>query len=94
LVLSVGLVLVAGQGRSARAEEAKAPEPQILNQAETKSGKKHRSPPSVCVGLSESACAGNAACYWRKAITTKAGKQRKAHCRKKPQQMAKQITPT
>ena len=50
--------------------------------------------PSVCVGLSESACAGNAICYWRKAATLKSGKKRKAHCRKKPNRMAKQITPT
>jgi len=50
--------------------------------------------PSVCVGLSESACAGNAICYWRKAATLKSGKKRKAHCRKKPKRMAKQITPT
>jgi hypothetical protein len=49
--------------------------------------------PSVCVGLSEGECAGNAICYWRKAATLKSGKTRKAHCRKKPKRMAKQITP-
>jgi len=42
---------------------------------------KTRKPPSVCVGLDESACGGMAQCYWRKAITTKTGKKRRAHCR-------------
>jgi hypothetical protein len=38
-------------------------------------------PPSVCVGLDESACGGKTECYWRKASLTKTGKSRRAHCR-------------
>lgn len=48
----------------------------------TKSAKSKKAP-SVCVGLSESACGGNAACYWRKAAVLKSGKTRRAHCRLK-----------
>jgi len=42
---------------------------------------KTRKPPSVCVGLDESACSGKAECYWRKAALMKTGKTRRAHCR-------------
>jgi hypothetical protein len=42
---------------------------------------KTRKPPSVCVGLEESACGTKSECYWRKAVLTKTGKTRKAHCR-------------
>jgi len=42
---------------------------------------KTRKPPSVCVGLDESACGGMAQCYWRKATLMKNGKTRRAHCR-------------
>jgi hypothetical protein len=42
---------------------------------------KTRKPPSVCVGLDESACGGKAECYWRKAALMKNGKTRRAHCR-------------
>ncbi len=42
---------------------------------------KTRKPPSVCVGLSESACGAKSECYWRKAAHLKSGKTRRAHCR-------------
>jgi hypothetical protein len=42
---------------------------------------KTRKPPSICVGLDESACGDKAVCYWRAATTTKTGKTRRAHCR-------------
>ncbi len=42
---------------------------------------KARKPPSVCVGLDQSACGGKTECYWRQATTTKTGKKRRAHCR-------------
>lgn len=46
--------------------------------------------PSVCVGLDINACGAKAECLWRKQITTKAGKVRRAHCRIRPyQQLAK-----
>jgi hypothetical protein len=54
---------------------------------------KVRKPPSVCVGLDESACAKKPECYWRKATTTKAGKTRRAHCRIK-RSAAKKSAPT
>jgi hypothetical protein len=80
--LAVAIILcVTGFGGQGWAEEAKK------KRAPAK-------PPSVCVGLSESACAGNAICYWRKATTLKSGKTRRAHCRKKPTRTAKPITPT
>jgi hypothetical protein len=43
-----------------------------------------KKPPSACVGLSETVCSGNAACYWRKASVLKTGKTRRAHCHLKP----------
>jgi hypothetical protein len=49
--------------------------------AEAVKAAKTKKPPSVCVGLDESACGGKSVCYWRKATTTKAGKVRRAHCR-------------
>jgi hypothetical protein len=49
--------------------------------AQEKKSAKTRKPPSVCVGLDESACGGKAVCYWRTATTTKTGKTRRAHCR-------------
>jgi hypothetical protein len=46
--------------------------------------------PSVCVGLDVNACGTKSECYWKQQITTKNGKTRKAHCRKRPfQQIAK-----
>ena len=76
--ITVCIAAVSGQGMTAEAKKKKAA----------------AKAPSVCVGMTESACAGNAICYWRKAATTKSGKKRKAHCRKKPNRVAKQITPT
>lgn len=61
------LVAVCAQGASAPAEA------QTLAKA--------KKPPSVCVGLDQSACGGKPECYWRKATTTKTGKSRRAHCR-------------
>ncbi|WP_290996953.1 hypothetical protein [Hyphomicrobium sp.] len=56
---------------------------------EPKTEKKQK-PPSVCVGLDINACGAKSECYWRKQVTTKAGKVRRAHCRKRPfQQVAK-----
>jgi hypothetical protein len=63
----LGIATICAQGSSAWAEAAK-----IV---------KAKKPPSVCVGLDESACGGKAECYWRKVSTTKAGKTRRAHCR-------------
>jgi hypothetical protein len=40
-----------------------------------------RKPPSACVGLKQGVCASRSECYWRKAITLKTGKVRRAHCR-------------
>lgn len=52
--------------------------------------KTEKKAPSVCVGLDINACGKKAECYWKQQITTKAGKVRRAHCRKRPyQQMAK-----
>ena len=46
--------------------------------------------PSVCVGLDTNACGAKAECLWRKQVTTKAGKVRRAHCRLRPHhQLAK-----
>jgi hypothetical protein len=42
---------------------------------------KTKKPPSVCVGLDESACGTKSVCYWRKAAHLKSGKTRRAHCR-------------
>jgi hypothetical protein len=54
---------------------------------ETKPAKK---PPSICVGLDINACGTKGECFWKQQITTKNGKVRKAHCRKRPfQQVAK-----
>jgi len=53
--------------------------------------KKQKEPrkPSVCVGLDTSACSAKNECTWRKETTTKTGKTRKAHCRKRSgQQLA------
>jgi len=63
----LGIIAICGSVSSASAEEAKVA--------------KVRKPPSVCVGLDESACGGKAECYWRKAATLKSGKVRRAHCR-------------
>jgi hypothetical protein len=41
-----------------------------------------KSPPSHCVGVAETACAGTQGCIWRAAATRKDGKPIKAHCRK------------
>jgi hypothetical protein len=58
-----------------------------------KTTKPEKKPPSVCVGLDTNACAAKSECYWKQQITTKNGKTRKAHCRKKPfQQVAKKTT--
>jgi len=55
-----------------------------------KPAKTEKKPPSVCVGLDLTACGAKAECFWKQQITTKQGKNRKAHCRLKPrQQMAK-----
>jgi len=49
-----------------------------------------KKPPSVCVGLDINACGAKAECLWRKQVTTKAGKVRRAHCRLRPHhQLAK-----
>jgi hypothetical protein len=91
LAVILGIAASGGQGWSAWAEEPKTVQPQTENKA----AKKHRvvKAPSACVGLDQSACGGKAECFWRKASTTKSGKTRKAHCRKKPQRTAKQATP-
>ena len=62
-----GIAAMCALGASASAEDAKVA--------------KARKPPSACVGLDESACGGKPECYWRQAITTKAGRTRRAHCR-------------
>jgi hypothetical protein len=55
---------------------------------EKKSEKKvEKKPPSICVGLDTNACGTKAECYWKQQITTKAGKVRRAHCRKRPHQL-------
>ena len=55
-----------------------------------KATKPEKKPPSVCVGLDINACGTKSECYWKQQITTKNGKTRKAHCRKRPfQQVAK-----
>ena len=55
-----------------------------------KPAKSEKKAPSVCVGLDITACGTKGECIWAKQVTTKAGKTRKAHCRKRPfQQMAK-----
>jgi hypothetical protein len=66
IVLSI-VATACVQGSSGAAEDAKVAEA--------------RKPPSVCVGLDQSACGGKSECYWRKASTTKTGKMRRAHCR-------------
>jgi len=59
------------------------------NQAAAKKAVEKK-PPSVCVGLDINACGAKAECLWRKQVTTKAGKVRRAHCRLRPHhQMAK-----
>lgn len=89
---SLGLVLAAIMGLAvaggARAEDPKPAQPQ----EQTKAAAKHRSPPSICVGLTESACGTKSECWWRKAITTKAGKSIRAHCRKKTLRFARKTT--
>jgi hypothetical protein len=67
LAALLAIAAVCAPGSSAGAEEKKAA--------------KTRKPPSICVGLDESACGDKAVCYWRAATTTKTGKSRKAHCR-------------
>jgi hypothetical protein len=58
-----------------------------------KAAKTEKKPPSVCVGLDINACGTKSECYWKQQITTKNGKTRKAHCRKRPfQQVAKKTT--
>ncbi len=76
----LGIVAICGQASGASAEDP------------TTKVAKARKPPSACVGLSESACGTKAECYWRKAIVTKAGKTRRAHCRIK--RSAKKAAPT
>jgi hypothetical protein len=63
----LALVVTAAQGPAAQAQDLKLA--------------KAKKPPSVCVGLDQSACGGKPECYWRKATTTKTGKSRRAHCR-------------
>jgi hypothetical protein len=61
--------------------------------AEDKKAKTEKKPPSACVGLDINACGTKSECYWKQQITTKNGKTRKAHCRKRPfQQVAKKTT--
>lgn len=60
--------------------------------AEDVKPKVERKPPSACVGLDINACAAKAECYWKQQITTKQGKIRKAHCRKKPAHTARKTT--
>ncbi len=69
------------QGSAVAAEDAKANVTKV------------RKPPSVCVGLTETACATKDECYWRKAVVTKAGKTRRAHCRIK-RSASKKSAPT
>jgi hypothetical protein len=49
-----------------------------------KAAKTEKKPPSACVGLDINACGTKSECYWKQQITTKNGKTRKAHCRKRP----------
>lgn len=63
----LGVATIFAQGSSAWAEDGKVV--------------KAKKPPSVCVGLDESACGGKSECYWRQVSTTKTGKTRRAHCR-------------
>jgi hypothetical protein len=52
--------------------------------------KTEKKAPSACVGLDINACNTKGECFWRKQVTTKAGKTRRAHCRMRPyQQVAK-----
>lgn len=62
------------------APPAKAPEPKAAAPA---AAAKPVKPPSPCKGLEEAVCKTKPECAWRAAITTKAGKPRKAHCRLK-----------
>jgi hypothetical protein len=58
-----------------------------------KATKTEKKAPSACVGLDITACGTKSECYWKQQITTKNGKTRKAHCRKRPfQQVAKKTT--
>jgi hypothetical protein len=62
--------------------------------AEDAKPKVAKKPPSVCVGLDINACAAKSECFWKQQITTKQGKIRRAHCRKKPLHFAKKDAAT
>jgi hypothetical protein len=79
-------VLCAGALALAAPASAEDAAKSVVQSATTPAAKKvkaKRAPPSACVGLDETACAGKAGCYWRKATLLKSGKTRRAHCRKK-----------
>lgn len=63
-------------------------------QAEEAKPEKAKAAPSVCAGLSSEACGAKAECVWHKAAKLKSGKERKAHCQKRPQRTAKATAPT
>lgn len=80
---AVGALLMFGLGAAAqdtkRAPAAKAAAPKAAAK-----------PASACKGLDEVACkAKEAECSWIGAITTKAGKPRRAYCRARPKAAAK-----
>lgn len=57
---------------------------------DNKAAKTEKKAPSACVGLDINACGAKGECIWTKQVTTKTGKTRKAHCRKRSfQQVAK-----
>jgi hypothetical protein len=63
-------------------------------QAEEAKPEKAKAAPSICAGLDSNACGAKAECVWHKAAKLKSGKERKAHCQKKPQRAAKTTAPT
>jgi hypothetical protein len=63
-------------------------------QAEEPKTAKAKKAPSVCAGLDASACTAKAECVWHKAAKLKSGKERKAHCQKRPERTAKTTAPT